>query len=218
MAKRAKPADPRTKLIKAAFDAAIRNGWRGLSIAHVAKTAGLSVGDAYKVAPDRMSLLDSYIDDIDAKAVEQMAQESDDDTWRDVAFDGFMRRFDTMLKDRDALRVIYFDDRHDLVALAHTARRTRRSIERVLEASGFANDTLSLRLGATALVPLYARVFRTWLNDEVDQARTMAALDKALQRFERLAARFMREGDARPGAGSGEEESDASDAPSGSVH
>ena len=219
MAKRAKPADPRTKLIKAAFDAAIRDGWRGLSIAHVAKAAGLSVGEAYKVAPDRMSLLDAYIDGIDAKAVEQMVQESDEDTWRDVAFDGFMRRFDAMLKDRDALRVIYFDDRRDLIALAHTARRTRRSIERLLEASGFADDTLSLRLGATALVPLYARVFRTWLNDEADQAKTMAALDKALERFERLAARFMREDDARPNEDSGgEDEGDAAESPSGSVH
>ena len=218
MAKRVKAADPRAKLIKAAFDAAIRDGWRGLSIAHVAKVAGLSVGDAYKIAPDRMSLLDAYIDDIDAKAVEQMAEESDDDTWRDIAFDGFMRRFDAMLKERDALRVIYFDDRRDLVALVHTARRTRRSIERVLEASGFANDTLGLRLGATALVPLYARVFRTWLNDEIDQAKTMAALDKALQRFERLAARFSREGDARSGESGGYEDSDAPDSPSGSVH
>ncbi|MFZ1992302.1 MAG: hypothetical protein WAW96_21315 [Alphaproteobacteria bacterium] len=218
MAKRAKPADPRTKLIKAGFDAAIRDGWRGLSIAHVAKSAGLSVGEAYKVAPDRMSLLDAYIEGIDAKAVEQMAQESDDDTWRDIAFDGFMRRFDAMLKDRDALRVIYFDDRRDLIALAHTARRTRRSIERVLEASGFANDTLTLLLGATALVPLYARVFRTWLNDEADQAKTMATLDKALQRFERLAARFMREREARPGEDSGDEDRNATDAPSGSVH
>jgi len=88
----------------------------------------------------------------------------------------------------------------------------------VLEASGFANDTLALRLGATALVPLYARVFRTWLNDEADQAKTMAALDKALDRFERLAGRFMREGDARQSEGGSEEESDAPEAPSGSVH
>lgn len=218
MAKRAKHADPRTKLIKAAFDAAVRDGWRGLRIAEVAKAVGMSVGDAYKVAPDRMSLLDTYIDGVDAKAVEQMAQEADDDTWRDVAFDGFMRRFDQMLKDRDALRVIYFDDRRDVIALAHTARRTRRSIERVLEAAGFAEDALALRLGAAALVPLYARVFRTWLNDETDQAKTMSALDKALGRLDRLAARFMRDRDEPRDEARESDDDDLSEAPSSSVH
>ena len=218
MAKRTKAADPRAKLIKAAFDAAIRDGWRGLRLSEVAKAAGLSVGDAYKIAADRMSLLDAYVDGIDAKAVEQMAQETDDDTWRDLAFDGLMRRFDAMLKDRDALRVIYFDDRRDLIALAHTARRTRRSIERVLEAAGFTNDTLALRLGATALLPLYARVFRTWLNDEADQAKTMVALDKALDRLERLAARFTRQHETASGDDTLEDEGDAPDTPSESVH
>ena len=105
------------------------------------------------------------------------------------------------------------------MSFAKPAASKRRSIERLLEASGFANDTLSLRLGATALLPLYARVFRTWLNDEVDQARTMAALDKALQRFERLAARFAHRDDAAPGADTGDEdEGDAAESPSGSVH
>ncbi len=219
MAKRTKPADPRAKLIKAAFDSAVRDGWRGLRIAQVAKAAGMSVGDAYKVAPDRTSLLDTYIDAIDAKAVEQMAQEVEDDTWRDVAFDGFMRRFDQMLKDRDALRVIYFDDRRDPIALVHGARRTRRSIERVLETSGFAEDTLTLRLGAIAFVPLYARVFRIWLNDEADQAKTMSALDKALERIERLAARLgRRASEPSRDEGLGDEDDDLPEVPSSSVH
>ena len=216
MAKRAKTIDPRTGLIKAAFDAAIRHGWRGLRIAEVAKAAGMSVGDAYKVAADRMTLLDAFIDDVDAKAIEQMTQEADDDTWRDIAFDGFMRRFDQMLKHRDALRVIYFDDRRDVIALAHGARRTHRSIERILEASGFAQDTLTLRIGAAALVPLYVRVFRTWLNDEADQAKTMSALDKALDRLDRLAARFSRGGASRDDEP--EDDEDLPDLPSDSVH
>lgn len=218
MAKRTKPADPRDQLIKAAFETAIRYGWRGLRISEVAKPAGMSVGDAYKVAPDRMRLLDSYIDAIDAKAIEQMSQDADDDTWRDVVFDGFMRRFDAMLKDRDALRVIYFDDRRDVLALAQAARRTRRSIERLLDAAGFADDMLALRLGATALVPLYARVFRTWLNDETDQAKTMAVLNKALERFERLAARFSRRTNEPLHGEPLEDEDDVSEFPSGSVH
>jgi len=189
MVKRAKPANPRAKLFKAAFAAAIRDGWRGLMIADIAKEAGLTVGEAYKVAPDRASLMDAYVEGIDAVAIEALSKETGEGTWRDFAFDGLMLRFDAMMKDRDALRVIYFDDRRDVIALARGARRTRKSLERVLEMAGFAEDSMGLRLGAVALLPLYARIFRIWLNDEADQAKTMSALDKALGRLERLAAR-----------------------------
>jgi hypothetical protein len=191
MAKRQKPSDPRAKLIKAAFDAAIRDGWRSVHIADAAKRAGLTVAEAYRIAPDRPSLMDAYVQAIDARVIEAADAESAE-TWRDVAFDLLMQRFDLMLKDRDALRVIYFDDRSDPIALAHAAQRTRRSLERVLEAAGFAEDALGLRLGALGLVPLYARVFRTWLNDESDQARTMAALDKALARLDGWKGRVSR--------------------------
>ena len=203
MAKRQKPADPRAKLIKTAFEAAIRDGWRDVRIAEIAKRAGITVAEAYKVAPDRPSLMDAYVEAIDAIALGAFSDDAaDGEAWRDAAFDLLMLRFDAMLKDRDALRVIYFDDGRDLIALARTARRTRRSIERVLEASGFAEDALGVRLGAVAFLPLYARVFRTWLNDEADQARTMAALDKALSRLDGLKGRVSRSsshGEAEPG-------------------
>jgi ubiquinone biosynthesis protein COQ9 len=196
MAKRSKPADPRAALFKAAFGMAERDGWRGMRIANVAKRAGLSVADAYRIAADRPGLLDAYFDEIDARVAEELSDEPAQDgvPWREVAFDGLMLRFDAMLKNRDALRVIYFDDRRDPVALARNARRTRRALQRILETAGFTDDGLGLRLGAIALVPLYAQVFGVWLNDESDQARTMAALDKALARLERWSARLSRRG------------------------
>jgi AcrR family transcriptional regulator len=220
MAKRSKPADPRTKLFKAAFDAIARNGWRDLRIADVARSAGLTVAEAYRIAPDRASLMDTYVDEIDARVAEQMIVEpGDGGSWRDLAFDGLMMRFDAMLRDRDALRVVYFDDRSDVVALARSARRTRRSLERVLELAGFSDDSFGRRLGAIVLVPLYARVFRTWLNDEADQARTMADLDKALMRLEHLADRFTRRGVApRTNAEQPEDEFHEPPATNGSTH
>jgi AcrR family transcriptional regulator len=220
VAKRQKPVDPCAKLLKAAFEAAIRDGWRGLRIAELAKRAGITVAEAYRIAPDRPSLLDSYFEAIDARTLEALSdEEADGETWQDVAFDALMLRFDAMLKDRDALRVIYFDDARDLVALARAAQRTRRSLERILEASGFAEDALGVRIGAIAFLPLYARVFRTWLNDEVDQARTMAALDKALGRLDGLKGRVTRSR-GRDQAEAEEEPGEARDHPptNGSAH
>jgi AcrR family transcriptional regulator len=181
--------DTVSRLIATAFAEAERRGWRGLTIPVLAKKAGLSVAEAYKIAPDMPSLLDVYSERIDAAVAEEFASgetgEAADAEWRERLFDAFMQRFDAMLKDRDALRVIVIDERRDVVGLPRAALRSRRSMARMLDAAGLGDDALVSRAAAIALVPLYARIFQVWLKDEPDQAKTMAALDKALRRIER---------------------------------
>jgi AcrR family transcriptional regulator len=223
MAKRARPAlSPQAKLLKAAFAHAAQKGWRGLDVAAIAQEAGLSVAEGYKVAPDRATLLDAYAEDIDAQIADALLKEPGEGDWHDQIFDALMLRFDAMLKDRDALRVIYYDDRRDPLAIARGARRTQRSLQRLFQLTGYAEDELGARLGATLFVPFYARLYRVWLGDEADQAKTMAALDKALERFEQVSLRLSRplRGRARPAAEE-EPEDEAADIPAppnGSVH
>lgn len=184
-------SDPADRLIAAAFAEAERRGWRGLSIPYLAKKAGMSVGEAYRIAADMPSLLDVYSERVDAQVAEDLAGEAGaldaptEGEWRERLFDAFMLRFDTMLRDRDALRVIFIDERRDLVGLPRAALRAQRSIARMLDAAGLGEDALLARAASVALVPLYARIFQVWLKDEPDQAKTMAALDKALRRLER---------------------------------
>jgi AcrR family transcriptional regulator len=173
------------RLIAVAFAEAERRGWRGLTIPALAKKAGLTVGEAYKVAPDMASLLDVYAERIDAEVAQELGREPVAGPWRERVFDALMLRFDAMLRDRDALRVILIDERRDVVALPRTFLRARRSMARMLDAAALADDPLLARAAAVALVPLYARIFKVWLKDEPDQAKTMAALDKALRRIER---------------------------------
>jgi hypothetical protein len=159
----------------------------------LAKTAGLSVAEAYKIAPDMASLLDVYAERVDAQVAEEFASDETGEAvgahWRERLFDAFMLRFDAMLKVRDALRVIHIDERRDIVGLPRAALRAGRSMARLLDAAGLGEDALVSRAAAVALVPLYARIFQVWLKDEPDQAKTMAALDKALRRIERWLAR-----------------------------
>jgi AcrR family transcriptional regulator len=173
------------RLIVAAFAEAERRGWRGLTIPALAKQAGLTVGEAYKVAPDMASLLDVYAERLDAEVAQELGLQPSAGPWRERVFDAFMLRFDAMLKDRDALRVVLIDERSDLVALPRALLRARRSMARLLDATGLSDDALVARAASVALVPLYARIFKVWLKDEPDQAKTMAALDKALRRIER---------------------------------
>lgn len=177
--------DAERKLIAAAFAEADRRGWRGLTIPALAKVAGLTVGEAYKIAPDMASLLDVYARRIDAQVAEELLREPSEGTWRERLFDALMLRFDFLLKDRDALRVIMVDERQDITNLPRNALRARASMARMLDAAGLSEDPLIARAAAIALVPLYARILRVWMRDEPDQAKTMAALDKALRRIER---------------------------------
>lgn len=183
--------DSATRLITAAFAEAERRGWRGLTIPYLAKKAGMTVGEAYRIAPDMPSLLDAFVGRVDAQVAEGLAGEAGaldtpaEGEWRERLFDAFMLRFDAMLKDRDALRVIFIDERQDVIGVARAGLRARRSIARMLDAAGLGGDALVARAASVVLVPLYARIFQVWLKDEPDQAKTMAALDKALRRLER---------------------------------
>lgn len=172
-------------LIAAAFAEAARRGWRGLTVPALAKVAGLTVAEAYKVAPDMASLLDVYAQRLDAQVAEDLARGPHEGPWRERVFDALMLRFDAMLKDQDALRVIIHDEQRDFAGLPRVAMRARRSMARLLDAAGLSEDPLVARAASVALVPLYARILKVWLKDEPDQAKTMAALDKALRRIER---------------------------------
>jgi len=183
--------DAAGKLISATFAEAERRGWRGLTIPMLAKKAGLTVAEAYKVAPDMAALLDVYAERVDAQVAEDLAGEvgaldaPTEGEWRERLFDAFMLRFDVMLKNREALRVIFIEERRGVIGLPRAVLRAQRSMHRMLDAAGLGEDALASRAAAVALVPLYARIFQVWLKDEPDQAKTMAALDKALRRLER---------------------------------
>jgi AcrR family transcriptional regulator len=181
--------DSAQRLIATAFAEAERRGWRGLTIPALAKRAGLTVAQGYKVAPDMEALLDVYAERIDAKIAEDMASDDAQGPWHERLFDAFMARFDAMLPDREALRVITIEESRSLVGVPRALWRARRSAARTLDAAGLGADPLTARAASLALVPLYARIFQIWLKDEPDQAKTMAALDKALRRLDRWLAR-----------------------------
>ena len=178
-----------TKLIAAAFAEAELRGWRGLNIPMLARKAGLTMAEAYRVAPDMETLLDVYAARIDAAVAQELAREQPAGEWRESVFDALMMRCDAMLKDREALRVIAIDESRSLIGLPRAGARARRSMQRMLEAAGLGDDPLATRALALALVPLYARILKVWFADAPDQAKTMAALDKGLRRMERWRAR-----------------------------
>lgn len=185
--------DPHLKFFKAAKALIARRGWRGLAIVDIAREAGLSMADAYKIAATREALLDRLAEEVDGQTAEAIAGSTEEAGWRDRAFDAVMTRFDVMMPERDVWRVIYFDTRTDPTAWGAAARRALRSMERLLEAAGLGGSGgPALKARAAGLAALYGRLFPLWLKDEPDQARTMAELDKRLRGVEAFAERNRR--------------------------
>jgi len=111
-----------------------------------------------------------------------------DEPPRDRLADVLMRRLDILAAHRGAVRSLLRSARRDpplALALNALALRSQRWM---LNAAGIgAAGPLGL-LRAQGLAVLFAAVLDTWTrDDERDQARTMAALDRALARGERLA-------------------------------
>ncbi len=184
MAKKPHVADT---VISAAFDLAAERGWRSLSLADIAKRAGVPLAELVERFPTKARVLAAYVDGIDSR---MLAGSYDPrETARDRLFDVVMRRFEAMAPDRRALGAILRDSGDDPVLLLCGLRRFLRSMALTLEAAGLSSSGLGGLVRLKGLVAVYLSTLRTFLDDDTaDLTRTMAALDKALLRAEGLAS------------------------------
>ena len=190
---RAGPADAGPIQADAVLDAAFRlfgeRGWRNTSLADVAQAAGVSLAELYVLYPSRERLLAAFTSRIDRAVLADASTEALDESTRDRLFDLLMRRFDALLPYKPAVRVLSREAARDPLAVLCGGPRLLRSMAWTLEAAGLGSFGLSGLVRTKALAGVYLGTMRTWLSDEsVDQAQTMAALDRNLGR----AARWLR--------------------------
>ncbi len=196
----AKKADPSEKLIASMLSLVAERGWSAVSLSDIAEDAGIALSQCYDLFPAKTVLAAAYFSKADLEMLRQIEQERAQDgtapefatephheTVRERLFDVAMARFDVMTEDKAFLASLETACRHDPSLGVSLFRAWRRSVRCVLEAAGI--DTSGVRgfsrrkiYGAALLM-----AGRSWLGDDsADMARTMAVLDKQLQRIERL--------------------------------
>jgi AcrR family transcriptional regulator len=199
-------------LIDAALRLAVEQGWRQVTLAGIARAAGLSLAEAYRALPSRSAVLDAFIRRIDAEVLASDAVEEDSVRPRDRIFDVLMRRFDALQKHRGAVAAILRDSMRDPAAIAASAPQFLRSMRWMGEAAGMRMDGIGGALRTKAIAASWASALRTWLEDESpDLSPTMAALDHRL----RWAERFGIFGREEANAAAGKDEAPARGAPPG---
>ena len=187
--------DPEDKIIDAALKLAASRGWSGLSLADIAKSARVGLPVLSGFFASKSEILAAFSRRIDAAVLKAAsAEDLSDEAARDRLFDVLMMRFDTLAPYKPALKRISRDMQRDPVAAAGLVRAMLQSLGWMLEAAGIDSSGLAGAMRVRGIALIWGAVFRTWLEDGDDQARTMAELDRRLRRGEALLERLSRFG------------------------
>lgn len=191
--KGAKPSAPSAatdidRIVDAALDEAAALGWRNVAMSAVAQRAGLALGDVLAQTPTRAHLVARLFDRLDARMLAGVKALDAADSVRDRLFDVAMKRFDAMNAHRDGIRAIVTGVRFDPACAAVGVCRADRTAAAMLAAAGVSPDGLLGYARIQGMKVILLCALKAWMEDDsTDLAKTMAALDRALARAERLA-------------------------------
>ncbi len=186
MAKRSTATRP--DLLDLAFQQIAEEGLGGFSRVALARGSGRKLTEVYEEFPTRMAVLAALGRRLDRAMLAIDPAELDGMTVRERLFELIMRRLEAMTPYREGLRRLARESRREPALLLQSLCNLERFAGWLTEAAGIRRRGLMAVAAGPALIAVYVRVFDVWLADESpDLARTLASLDRHLERLERLA-------------------------------
>jgi len=179
----------RSKAVRAALELAQHRDWGGITLADIAKQAGLDLADLRREFACKSDILRAFQMEVDAEVLGKVKQAGADQTVRDRLFDIIMTRFEVLGPFKPALKRIacYLRCRPGEASLL--ACSSLASQYWMLAGAGAKMGGPGAALRVTGLAVVYGRVFQVWLADSSPSLdKTMAALDRALSKGERTLA------------------------------
>ncbi|TBW34736.1 TetR/AcrR family transcriptional regulator [Siculibacillus lacustris] len=156
----------------------------------IAARAGIDLADLRRSFDGPFDILESFARRIDIGVLAGGDPELAGEPARERLRDVLMRRFDLLAPYRAGLAGLDRAARTDPLLACRLARISVGSQNWMLEAAGVSTVGLTGRLRAPALAVSLGCLLSTFLDDaEPGLPKTMAALDKALDRLERIDAR-----------------------------
>lgn len=186
------PLPLKERAVAGALDLASRMGWDMITMTDIADKAHVSLAELSELFDDKTDVLVAYGRQIDRKVLESFAEPDPSMSERDRLFDILMERFDVLEGNREAvvsiLKSFTLDPKQAVISLPHLGR----SMAWMLEAAGIDTNGIKGAIRVAGLTVVYLNATRHWMKDEsADLAKTMAALDKSLNRAEQVAGTFM---------------------------
>lgn len=183
-------ATPGRKLTAAAMELAALRPWHEITWREIASAAGLTLDQAYELAPSKAAILDLLARQAD-QAVLASPVAAEEGSARDRLFDVVMRRFDALRPYRAGLASVAASAGREPGTLLAGLCSLGRASRALLIAASIPTEGLAGTLRVKGLAALWLSAMRRFLADESeDLAATMAAVDKGLARAEGLIGRF----------------------------
>ena len=184
--------DASTKALDAFLGLIAEKGVADVALRDVAEKAGLGFADLYRLHPDKVSLVATFMARIDAEVLAGTPSTSDpEETARDRLFDAMMRRYDALKPHREALRAIRRAGTRDPMLALAMGPALRRSMAAMLETAALSSEGLSGALRQNGLLAIHYAVSRVFdWDDTADLSKTMAALDSRLKMAEKWSQLF----------------------------
>ena len=189
--KQRKSAEIRPDVVETALALVEVRGWDHVTLEDIATEGGHSEKAVKALFDDIWDILIYVLQDIADKTKAEVAEYLTDD-WRENAMEILMTRFDLAQDHRAAFKRLPRDLAKHPRTVRRLARRFYDTMRDMMLLAGFpAEDINPATISAFGL--MYISVVDTWSKDDTpDMSRTMAAIDKRLGYFERVAGYLAR--------------------------
>jgi AcrR family transcriptional regulator len=178
---------PRDRVVDALMRLAAEKPFGEIGLAEIAARAEVSLAQLRDLVPSKGAILGAFSKRIDHIVLEGATGELAEEPARERVLDIMMRRFDALEPYREGLRSISRGLRRDPLSIAAMNQVAMNSQRFMLAAAGVDTTDALGPLKLQGAVAVFARAFETFLqDDDPDLARTMARLDRELDRGERL--------------------------------
>ena len=183
----APPAGDRDKIVAAFLALLAEQRIEQIGFADIAAGAGVPLAQLRGEFPSVLAILAAYLKSVDRAVLAEDMADMAEEPPRERLFDVLMRRLEVMAPQREAVRSLMRSARRNPPLTLALNRLAVRSQQWMLTAAGIKASGPRGLMRAQGLAVLFAAVLRAWVNDDdPGLARTMAALDRALGRGQRL--------------------------------
>ncbi len=184
----AAPTDERGKIIAAFLELLAEKQIEQVSLAEIAREAGVSLAQLRGEFSSSLGILAAHVKNTDRAVLGADFSDMAEEPARDRLFDVLMKRLEIMAPHREVVRSLIRSARRNPPLALVLNSLAVRSQQWMLAAAGIDSAGPRAALRAQGLALLFGSVLRAWVHDDdPGLARTMAALDRALDRGQRLA-------------------------------
>jgi ubiquinone biosynthesis protein COQ9 len=175
----------RNRVIRAALELAAESGWSKVTFPAIAERTALSLADLRREFTCKTDILRAFQVEVDAEVLRKIGSAGPEQNPRDRLFDVIMTRFEVMAPFKPGLSRIFPAICCHPAESAALLCSTLASQYWMLVGAGAKMDGPGSGVRVAGLATIYAKVFRTWLDDSSPGLdHTMAVLDRRLRRGE----------------------------------